>query len=94
MARICDTVIMIEPVNFGFNYQTEESNSFQQKAYDISTEEIQVKALAEFRAFVKLLRDHGITGFHLSEQLVFYGPGWFAAHVSNGDRKPPGGTAQ
>ncbi|MCE3295475.1 MAG: amidinotransferase [Crocinitomicaceae bacterium] len=61
MARICDTVLLVEPVNFGFNQQTEASNSFQQKEHGFSAEEIQQKALQEFRAFVQLLRDHGIT---------------------------------
>ncbi len=52
-----DTVLMVEPVAFGYNSQTAENNYFQvqQKEADI-----QQRALAEFNAFVQKLRDKGI----------------------------------
>jgi len=48
---------MIRPVNFTFNAETAVNNAFQSSASDDST---QGKALAEFEAFVKLLRDNGV----------------------------------
>jgi len=51
---------MIRPVNFGFNSQTAESNSFQQKTELDTAETIQSKALLEFDMFSKKLIDAGI----------------------------------
>lgn len=51
-----DTVLMIEPVAFGFNAQTAVNNYFQKR----QTGDVQEKALAEFRAFVEKLRSKGI----------------------------------
>jgi len=48
---------MVRPVNFGFNAQTAESNAFQKNGEQA---EVQQKALQEFDAFVKILRQNGI----------------------------------
>lgn len=52
-----DTVLMIEPIAFGYNAETAENNYFQveQKEADI-----QSKALAEFKIFVEKLKNKGI----------------------------------
>jgi len=50
-------ILMIRPVNFTFNAETAVNNAFQSATNDDST---QGKALAEFEAFVKMLRDNGI----------------------------------
>jgi len=50
-------LLMIRPVNFGFNTQTAGSNAFQQQSSDDS---IQEKALEEFDALVEKLRANGI----------------------------------
>ncbi len=52
-----DTVLMIEPVAFGYNAQTAENNYFQ---INSQSEETQQKALAEFNGFVETLRSKGI----------------------------------
>lgn len=52
-----NTVLMIEPVAFGYNAQTAENNYFQ---VDIENENTQDKALKEFHAFVAKLREKGI----------------------------------
>lgn len=52
-----DTVLMIEPVAFGFNAETAENNYFQVNTQNADT---QAKALAEFHAFVEKLRSKGI----------------------------------
>lgn len=52
-----DTVLMIEPVAFGYNEQTAVNNYFQvQQAGNV-----QEKALREFNSFVEKLRSKGIT---------------------------------
>jgi len=52
-----DTVLMIEPIAFGYNAETAENNYFQveQKGADI-----QSKALVEFKIFVEKLKSKGI----------------------------------
>lgn len=52
-----DTVLMIEPIAFGFNAQTAENNYFQVNS---ESSETQGKALQEFRNFVEKLRSKGI----------------------------------
>lgn len=52
-----DTVLMIEPVAFGFNEETAVNNYFQVNAEDNNT---QSEALKEFNAFVENLRGKGI----------------------------------
>lgn len=49
-------LLMIQPVNFGFNPETAVNNSFQQKVEG----DIQQKALQEFNDFVALLRKNKI----------------------------------
>lgn len=54
-SQTTDTILMIEPTNFGFNEQTSVNNYFQQKinAFDV---DIQQYALEEFNEMVKSLR--------------------------------------
>ncbi|MCJ8152430.1 arginine deiminase-related protein [Chryseobacterium sp. SSA4.19] len=61
-----DTVLMIEPIAFGFNEETAKNNYFQieQKGFDI-----QFKALTEFKAFVDKLRSRGINVITIKDTL-------------------------
>lgn len=61
-----DTVLMIEPIAFGFNEETAKNNYFQieQKGFDI-----QFKALTEFKAFVEKLRSKGINVITIKDTL-------------------------
>lgn len=52
-----DTVLMIEPIAFGFNAETAENNYFQIEQKEL---DIQEKALAEFKTFAEKLRSKGI----------------------------------
>jgi len=54
------TILMIEPVAFGFNQQTAVNNYFQQRDYDTDLD-IQSHALAEFNKMVAELRAKGVT---------------------------------
>ena len=50
-------ILMIRPVNFGFNYETAANNTFQVKA---EMSDVNLKAQEEFDRFVRLLRSNGI----------------------------------
>lgn len=52
-----DTVLMIEPVAFGYNAETAENNYFQMEQ---EGNNVQEKALEEFKIFVEKLRKNGI----------------------------------
>lgn len=54
-----NTLLMIEPIAFGFNPQTAENNYFQQNDNTESTK-LQEQALLEFNASVAKLREHDI----------------------------------
>src|SRR6516162_7449658 len=50
-------ILMIRPVNFGFNAETAVNNAFQVAGDNIN---VQGKALEEFDAFVELLRENDV----------------------------------
>jgi hypothetical protein len=50
-------ILMIRPVKFGFNAETAVNNAFQVKNDEAN---VQDKAVKEFDAFVKLLRENGV----------------------------------
>ncbi|MGN6638714.1 MAG: arginine deiminase-related protein, partial [Mucilaginibacter sp.] len=52
------TILMIRPVNFGFNEQTAGSNAFQNR--NAIQQQVQDNALKEFNNLVKALRDNGV----------------------------------
>lgn len=66
-----DTLLMIEPVAFGYNAETAENNYFQveQKGNDI-----QQKALQEFQNFAEKLRNHGINVISIKDTLEPHSP--------------------
>ena len=51
------SILMIQPISFGFNEETALNNYFQQKK---NIEDPQAKALSEFNAFVDVLKAHQI----------------------------------
>ncbi len=55
MKQTTNTILMIEPVAFGFNAQTATNNYFQK-----NTGEAQSQALSEFTTMVAKLRDNGV----------------------------------
>lgn len=58
MSQSTSHLLMIRPVNFGFNEETAESNAFQNK--DKNQQAVQDKALTEFNGFVEILRVNGV----------------------------------
>jgi hypothetical protein len=57
-AQSTNHILMVRPVNFGFNEETAASNAFQNR--DAEKNGVQQKALVEFDGVVKLLRDNGV----------------------------------
>jgi hypothetical protein len=53
-----NNILMIRPVNFGFNAQTADSNAFQVQQAD--QQAVQQKAVQEFDGFVNVLRENGV----------------------------------
>ncbi|MFK7783790.1 MAG: citrulline utilization hydrolase CtlX [Crocinitomicaceae bacterium] len=56
LSHVTDTLLMIEPIQFGFNQEASETNSFQHKPSSDEEETLQTLALEEFRSFVEQLR--------------------------------------
>ncbi|MCQ9636566.1 arginine deiminase-related protein [Chryseobacterium sp. WG23] len=61
-----DTVLMIEPIAFGYNAETAKNNYFQIEQTGV---DIQSKALAEFNTFVGKLRNKGINVISIKDTL-------------------------
>ncbi|MDX9704845.1 MAG: arginine deiminase-related protein [Weeksellaceae bacterium] len=68
MKQYSNTILMIEPVAFGFNEQTAVNNYFQTKPTDAESL-TQEKALAEFKGMVAKLREHGVNVIVLQDTL-------------------------
>lgn len=66
-----NTVLMIEPIAFGYNAQTAENNYFQVEQKD---DGVQQKALSEFQGFVEKLKSHGINVITIKDTLVPHTP--------------------
>lgn len=66
-----DTVLMIEPIAFGYNAETAENNYFQVEQKGSG---IQEKALQEFNNFVEKLRNKGINVITIKDTLEPHTP--------------------
>ena len=85
--QLTDTILMIEPVAFGFNEDTAQNNFFQQQD-DTPENIIQQKALSEFSAMVRQLRDKDIQVIVVKDTIVSHTPdsifpnNWISFHQS------------
>ncbi|UOE41430.1 arginine deiminase-related protein [Chryseobacterium suipulveris] len=66
-----DTVLMIEPIAFGYNAQTAENNYFQVEQKDSDTQQ---KALEEFNSFVEKLRAKEVNVITVKDTLEPHSP--------------------
>jgi len=66
-----DTIMMIEPINFGYNPQTAVNNYFQ---VNDKSEDIQKKALQEFSNFVEKLQNSGINVIKIKDNPIPHTP--------------------
>ncbi|MGZ5192434.1 MAG: arginine deiminase-related protein, partial [Kaistella sp.] len=69
--QTANTVLMVEPVAFGYNSQTAENNYFQVEQKDVN---IQSNALQEFNSFAEKLRSKGINVITVKDTLVPHSP--------------------
>lgn len=72
-SQVTHTILMIEPVAFGFNDQTAVNNYFQQKGND-SEADIQLQALEEFKEMVSLLRAKGVNVLVVKDTITPHTP--------------------
>ena len=72
VSRTTDTILMVRPYDFGFNEETGLDNEFQ-KRLNMSDQEINQKANAEFQAMVDTLRAQGVTVLILEKPEPAYG---------------------
>ncbi|MHC1780112.1 MAG: citrulline utilization hydrolase CtlX [Bacteroidales bacterium] len=76
-------ILMIRPVNFGFNEQTSGNNAFQIRGDE---ENARAKAVKEFDEFAELLRTNGVELFVLEDTPEPHTPdsvfpnNWFSTH--------------
>ncbi|MBH1960540.1 MAG: amidinotransferase [Flavobacteriia bacterium] len=69
--QTASTVLMVEPVAFGYNSQTAENNYFQIEQKDA---DIQTKALQEFNNFVAKLKSKGVNVITVKDTLEPHSP--------------------
>ena len=69
--QTASTVLMVEPIAFGYNSQTAENNYFQVEQKDT---DIQAKALREFNDFADKLRNNGIDVITVKDTLEPHTP--------------------
>lgn len=85
MKSLTHTILMVRPKHFGYNPQTADNNTFQQK---ITLENVAELAIAEFDQMVRTLKDHGIKVLVIddADQPVLpdsiFPNNWFSTHES------------
>jgi hypothetical protein len=60
MKQIINNIMMIKPVSFRYNEQTAVNNYYQKVLDNLTSNQIQEKALAEFNEFVTKLKNAGV----------------------------------
>jgi len=84
-----NTVLMVKPVQFGFNEEAFITNKFQQNIDSLSQNEVQEKALQEFNLFVEKLKELKVNVLVYNDSKETFTPdsifpnNWISTH-SNG----------
>jgi hypothetical protein len=84
-----NTVLMLKPVQFGFNEEASATNKFQQKVNALSQSEVQEKALQEFNLVVEKLKEFKVNVLVYNDSKETFTPdsifpnNWISTH-SNG----------
>lgn len=84
MSQTASTLLMIRPVGFQYNDETATTNAFQHS--ESRRPDAQERALREFNALVKLLRDHGIQVLTVDDTIEPHTPdsifpnNWISTH--------------
>ena len=83
-----DTLLMIRPARFGYNAETAENNAFQHQEGAEDVHAIHNAALAEFDAFVEVLRAAGVEVIVEEDRTdpdtpdAIFPNNWFSTHAS------------
>lgn len=86
--QVSDTVLMIRPIQFGFNEESAKTNSFQIRPDVRDDHQIQARALVEFDQFVLDLRNAGVNVIVHNDSDDFFTPdsifpnNWISTHSS------------
>lgn len=86
MQYLSRSILMIRPSKFGFNEESYLTNSFQNRS-DLTSEELQSRALNEFDHFVKQLQDVQINVVVINDVIESTTPdsifpnNWFSTHL-------------
>ena len=67
MKQITNNIMMIKPVSFRYNEQTAVNNYYQKVLDNLTSNQIQEKALAEFNEFVTKLKNAGVNVFVIED---------------------------
>lgn len=87
--QITDTILMVEPIHFGYNSETAVNNYFQSNDHT-TPDLIQKSALSEFRGMVDVLTNHGISVLVVRDNDDAYTPdslfpnNWISFHGQDG----------
>ncbi len=87
--QITNHILMIEPVNFDFNYQTAKNNFYQKNVNNNSSQTIQQRAHQEFVSFVDKLKKHHINVISIKDSNVPHTPdsifpnNWISFHKNS-----------
>lgn len=82
-----DTILMIRPAHFGFNPETAENNVFQNQETQLSKEQIERLAQAEFDNMVEVLRAKEINVIVIEDTVspvktdAIFPNNWFSTHA-------------
>lgn len=82
------SILMVEPVAFGYNAETAKNNYFQEKPAESEFFVNQEKALAEFQAMVSKLKDAGVEVLVVKDTAEPHTPdsifpnNWFSTHAN------------
>ncbi|MCW9000438.1 MAG: arginine deiminase-related protein, partial [Kangiellaceae bacterium] len=89
--HLTDAIIMVRPIDFGFNEQTGQDNEFQHKPDTTQTEAVRAKANQEFEQMVAKIKSRGISVTvlekkHTTDQLpdAVFPNNWFSTR-ENGE---------
>lgn len=86
--QLSDTILMIRPIQFGFNEEAHQTNSFQVRPDASATQHIQALALSEFDRFVTQLRNARVNVIVHEDSPDFFTPdsifpnNWFSTHAN------------
>lgn len=69
-----DTVLMVRPAHFGYNINTAKTNAFQQQIASLNEEEVSKKAIEEFDALVRVLKENRVEVLVASDTTDYFTP--------------------